>query len=144
MKNFSFKYKTEIKQPLNKVFDFYSDPKNINLLTPGFIRVTSNPDKKISKNETFTIQINVLGIKNKWEILNKKYKENELFTDLQLNDPFKYWEHNHIFKNKNNKTIMYDVINYNSKFKLLDKIFIFHLIFKFVFYYRKKRILAIF
>ena len=144
MKNFSFKYKTEIKQPLNKVFDFYSDPKNINLLTPGFIRVTSNPDKKISKNETFTIQINVLGIKNKWEILNKKYKENELFTDLQLNDPFKYWEHNHIFKNKNNKTIMYDVINYNSKFKLLDIIFIFHLIFKLVFYYRKKRILAIF
>ena len=76
--------------------------------------------------------------KNKWEILIKKYKENELFTDLQLNGPFKYWEHNHIFKNKNNKTIMYDIINYNSKFKLLDKIFIFHLIFKFVFYYRKK------
>ena len=82
--------------------------------------------------------------KNKWEILIKKYKENELFTDLQLNGPFKYWEHNPIFKNKNNKTIMYDVINYNSKFKLLDKIFIFHLIFKFVFYSRKKRILAIF
>ena len=33
---------------------------------------------------------------------------------------------------------MYDIVNYNSKFKLLDKIFIFHLIFKFVFYYRKK------
>ena len=27
MKKFSFKYKTEINQPLNKVFDFYSDPK---------------------------------------------------------------------------------------------------------------------
>jgi len=49
MKKFSFKYKTEIYQPLNKVFDFYSDPKNINLLTPGFIRVTSNPDKKYLK-----------------------------------------------------------------------------------------------
>ena len=46
MKNFSFKYKTEINQPLNKVFDFYSNPKNINLLTPGFIKVTCNPEKK--------------------------------------------------------------------------------------------------
>ena len=49
MKNFSFKYKTEIYQPLNKVFDFYSDPKNINLLNSGFIKVTCNPGKKYLK-----------------------------------------------------------------------------------------------
>ena len=49
MKKFSFKYKTEINQPLNKVFDFYSDPKNINLLTPGFTKVTCNPEKKYLK-----------------------------------------------------------------------------------------------
>ena len=59
-------------------------------MTPRFTKVSCSPEKKISENETFTIQINVLGIKNKWEILIKKYKQNELFTDLQLNGPFKY------------------------------------------------------
>ncbi len=78
------------------------------------------------------------------EILIKNYEENELFTDLQIKGPFNYWEHNHIFKYENNKTIMYDVINYNSKFKIFDKMYIFHLIFKIVFYYREKKILAIF
>ena len=144
MNNLSFKYKTKIKQPLNNVFDFYSNPKNINLLTPWFAKVSCIPEKKISKNEVFTIEINMFGIKNKVEILIKNYEENELFTDLQIKGPFNYWEHNHIFKYENNETIMYDVINYNSKFKLLDKMYIFHLIFKIVFYYREKKILAIF
>ena len=144
MNNLSFKYKTKIKQPLNNVFDFYSNPKNINLLTPWFAKVSCTPEKKISKNEVFTIEINMLGIKNKVEILIKNYEENKLFTDLQIKGPFNFWEHNHIFKYENNETIMYDVINYNSKFKLLDKMYIFHLIFKIVFYYREKKILAIF
>ena len=144
MNNLSFKYKTRIKQPLNNVFDFYSNPKNINLLTPWFAKVSCTPEKKISKNEVFTIEINMFGIKNKVEILIKNYEENKLFTDLQIKGPFNYWEHNHIFKYENNETIMYDVINYNSKFKLLDKMYIFHLIFKIVFYYREKKILAIF
>ena len=144
MNNLSFKYKTKIKEPLNNVFDFYSNPKNINLLTPWFAKVSCTPEKKISKNEVFTIEINMLGIKNKVEILIKNYEENKLFTDLQIKGPFNFWEHNHIFKYENNETIMYDVINYNSKFKLLDKMYIFHLIFKIVFYYREKKILAIF
>ena len=137
-------HKTKIKEPLNNVFDFYSNPKNINLLTPWFAKVSCTPEKKISKNEVFTIEINMFGIKNKVEILIKNYEENKLFTDLQIKGPFNYWEHNHIFKYENNETIMYDVINYNSKFKLLDKMYIFHLIFKIVFYYREKKILAIF
>ena len=144
MNNLSFKYKTKIKQPLNNVFDFYSNPKNINLLTPWFAKVSCTPEKKISKNEVFTIEINMFGIKNKVEILIKNYEENKLFTDLQIKGPFNFWEHNHIFKYENNETIMYDVINYNSKFKLLDKMYIFHLIFKIIFYYREKKILAIF
>ena len=144
MNNLSFKYKTIINQPLNKIFDFYSNPKNINLLTPWFVKVSCTPEKKISKNEVFNIETNIFGIKNTVEILIKNYEENELFTDLQIKGPFNYWEHNHIFKYENNKTIMYDVINYNSKFKLLDKMYIFHLIFKIVFYYREKKILAIF
>ena len=144
MNNLSFKYKTKIKEPLNNVFDFYSNPRNINLLTPWFAKVSCTPEKKISKNEVFTIEINMFGIKNKVEILIKNYEENKLFTDLQIKGPFNYWEHNHIFKYENNETIMYDVINYNSKFKLLDKMYIFHLIFKIVFYYREKKILAIF
>ena len=144
MNNLSFKYKTKIKQPLNNVFDFYSNPRNINLLTPWFAKVSCTPEKKISKDEGFTIEIIIFGIKNTVEILIKNYEENELFTDLQIKGPFNYWEHNHIFKYENNETIMYDVINYNSKFKLLDKMYIFHLIFKIVFYYREKKILAIF
>ena len=144
MNNLSFKYKTKIKQPLNNVFDFYSNPRNINLLTPWFAKVSCTPEKKISKNEVFTIEINIFGIKNKVEILIKNHEENKFFTDLQIKGPFNYWEHNHIFKYENNETIMYDVINYNSKFKLLDKMYIFHLIFKIVFYYREKKILAIF
>ena len=144
MKNLSFKYITEINQPINKIFNFYSNPKNINLLTPWFAKVSCTPEKKISKNETFNIEINILGIKNKWKILIKNYEENKVFTDLQINGPFKYWEHNHIFKYENNKTVMYDEIRYSSKFNLLDKSFIFYFIFKIIFYYRKRKILAIF
>ena len=143
MNNLSFKYKTKINQPLNKIFDFYSNPKNIKLLTPWFVKVSCTPEKK-SKKRVFTIEINIFGIKNKVEILIKNHEENKFFTDLQIKGPFNYWEHNHIFKYENNETIMYDVINYNSKFKLLDKMYIFHLIFKIDFYYREKKILAIF
>ena len=76
MNNLSFKYKTKINQPLNKIFDFYSNPKNIKLLTPWFVKVSCTPEKKISKKRVFTIEINIFGIKNKVEILIKNYEEN--------------------------------------------------------------------
>ena len=102
MNNLSFKYKTKINQPLNKIFDFYSNPKNIKLLTPWFVKVSCTPEKKISKKGVFTIEINIFGIKNKVEILIKNHEENKFFTDLQIKGPFNYWEHNHIFKYENN------------------------------------------
>ncbi|MFL2762908.1 MAG: hypothetical protein ACJZ9C_00665 [Dehalococcoidia bacterium] len=142
--NKKFKYITSIQKPLNDVFDFYSDPKNINKLTPWFAKVKAIPEKKLTPNAVFVIEINVFGLKNKWKISISNYEKNKIFTDIQLEGPFAIWEHTHIFEYRNNTTLMTDEIIYKSKISFFDKLNIFKYIFTLVFYYRKRRILSIF
>tara|TARA_B110000116_G_scaffold156996_1_gene135838 strand:- start:1211 stop:1657 length:447 start_codon:yes stop_codon:yes gene_type:complete len=144
MNNKEFKYITTISKPISDVFEFYSNPKNINKLTPWFVNVVAIPDKRILVGSIFEIKISIFGINSKWKILIKHFEENKIFTDLQLEGPFLYWEHNHIFELNNQKTIMKDVIKYKSILPFVDKIGFLTLVFKFVFYYRKRKILSIF
>ena len=143
--NKKFTYITSIQRPLNDVFDFYSDPKNINKLTPWFAKVKAIPEKKLTPNAVFVIEINVFFVlKNKWKISIRNYEQNKIFTDIQLEGPFTIWEHTHIFEYRNNATLMTDNIIYKSKIPFFDKLNIFKYIFALVFYYRKRRILSIF
>ena len=67
--NKKFTYITSIQRPLNDVFDFYSNPKNINKLTPWFAKVKAIPEKKLTPNAVFVIEINIFFVlKNKWKI----------------------------------------------------------------------------
>jgi len=42
-----YKYITTISKPISDVFEFYSNPKNINKLTPWFVKVTAIPEDRI-------------------------------------------------------------------------------------------------
>ena len=139
-----YKYITTISKPISDVFEFYSNPKNINKLTPWFVKVTAIPEDRILIGSTFEIRINIFGINSTWKILIKHFEENKIFTDLQLEGPFLYWEHNHIFELNNQKTIMHDVVKYKSILPIIDKFGFLTLVFKLIFYYRKRKILSIF
>tara|TARA_Y100001970_G_scaffold104371_1_gene130749 strand:- start:459 stop:899 length:441 start_codon:yes stop_codon:yes gene_type:complete len=145
MKNKEFTYNTIIKRSIDVVFKFYSDPQNINELTPWFVSAQVSPNTKVSSGSNFQIKIKVFGITvSKWQILIQNYKNNNTFTDIQVEGPFEVWQHSHTFKESKNKTLMEDKIIYKSKISILNKLNILKYIFALVFYYRKRKILSIF
>ena len=145
MKNRTFIYNTTIRRSIDVVFEFYSNPQNINQLTPWFVSAQVSPNTKVSSGSNFKIKIKILGITvSKWQILIQNYKNNNTFTDIQVEGPFEIWQHSHTFKESKNNTLMEDKIIYRSKISILNKLNILKYIFALVFYYRKRKILRIY
>lgn len=110
---------------LAPVWDFFSDPANLPVITPpdmGFII-------KYPKNQTpmyagMIIRYKVsplFSIPLEWVTEISKVDEHHFFVDIQLKGPFKLWHHQHIFKELGDITEMVDIVNYELPFGKLGE-----------------------
>ncbi|MFL9833796.1 SRPBCC family protein [Chryseobacterium terrae] len=117
--------KTIIKADIHKVFDLSRD---IDLHQKS----TSKTNEKaiagrtsglIENNETVTWRGKHLGFyqthTSKITEMEKPFK----FTDIMLKGTFKSFKHQHIFKAENKNTIMTDILEFESPFGIIGKIF---------------------
>lgn len=120
--------KTEqtVQAPLDKVWSFFSTPKNLNALTPSDMafQVTSGNVDKMYQGQIISYQIEILPkIKQSWvtEITNVQPKE--FFVDEQRFGPYAMWHHEHHFQAIDAQTTqMNDIVSYKLPLGLLGKI----------------------
>ena len=65
----------------------------------------------------------IFGISMKWTSLISEVVEQKCFTDTQINGPYKYWHHKHIFEKINGGIKITDKIHYSLPFGLIGSIF---------------------
>ncbi len=94
-----FTTQQDVARPRADVFGFFSDPANLERLTPpwlGFRILTPAPLPR-GEGAVFDYQLKVRGLTLGWRTLIETWDEGHRFTDRQLRGPYALWHHTHLF-----------------------------------------------
>ena len=119
MKIFTIKANQTIPIQIDEAWDFFSNPSNLPIITPPWLelRVTSELPDKMYEGMIITYKVHpLLGIPSTWVTEITTVKEKSFFIDEQRFGPYKFWHHQHHFKETNNGVEMSDIINYALPF----------------------------
>jgi ligand-binding SRPBCC domain-containing protein len=149
MKLYILKRKQFIKKSRAEVFEFFSKPENLAVLTPpdlGFHIFTPSPI--LMRNGTLIdYTIKILGTNIRWTTLVTEYSAPDRFVDAQLRGPYSFWHHTHEFDESGGGTLMTDTVRYALPFgilgTLMHELFIRRKLVQ-IFDYRQKRVEEVF
>lgn len=107
-----------INVELEKIFNFHLDTTNISTISPPFPKVlkVEMSEKPLKKGSKVKLVIDFLLFNQSWLIDIAEVIPGRLITDLQEEGPFKFWEHNHHFKEKDGAVLMTDEIRFLPPF----------------------------
>lgn len=132
-------------------WDFFSDPKNLKLITPpslGLEITSEDVNNEIYEGMIITYNVTPFpGITTTWVTEITHLKKPFYFIDEQRIGPYKLWHHQHFFSKHENGIIAEDLIHYAIPFgplgNLLNSIYIRNNLDK-IFNYRKNVLEEIF
>lgn len=121
-------YKTEqlLRTDMNTAWNFFSSANNLARITPpelDFNILTQLDNKDIYQGMLIDYTVRPLfGIPLHWQTEIWKIKKPEMFTDKQLQGPYKIWEHTHQFVQKGKGVLMKDEVKYVLPFGFIGTI----------------------
>jgi ligand-binding SRPBCC domain-containing protein len=112
----SYRYSTEVTlpTPLEEVFDFFSEAKNLERLTPPWLRfkiLTEGPIA-MATGTVIDYRIRWRGIPLRWRTEIEVWEPPHRFVDLQIRGPYRLWRHEHLFIEQDNGTAVVDRVEY--------------------------------
>jgi ligand-binding SRPBCC domain-containing protein len=127
VKSYALKYETFIPTTLDKAWDFFSSPLNLQKITPPDMGIVVTSDskegEKIYPGMIITYKISpLLGIKMNWMTEITHVKEKEYFVDEQRFGPYALWHHQHHFKQVEGGVLMTDIVNYAIPYGFIGRI----------------------
>ena len=150
MKVYTIKKEQIISRNILEVFDFFSKPENLSIITPpkmNFNILTPSPIE-MKEGALIDYTVKILKFPIRWRTLITKYDPPSIFVDQQLKGPYSIWHHTHKFKKiDDNETLIEDIIAYAVPFGFIGRIM--HSIYikrdlNKIFAYRAKKIKEIF
>jgi hypothetical protein len=110
---YSFHREQWVPRPLDDVFQFFCDARNLELLTPDWLkfRVVTLP-AEIATGVHIRYRLVWHGIPLRWITEITRWNPPHDFEDVQLSGPYKLWRHQHGFEALDGGTRMTDHIEY--------------------------------
>ena len=125
MKTYSLKFEQHIDLPVGDVFNFFSKPENLSLITPARLKfdiLTPTP-LKMKEGQLVDYSLRIMYIiKLHWRTLITHYEKPYKFVDQQLKGPYTLWHHTHTFEEKDGGTLIRDELKYAIPFGILGRI----------------------
>lgn len=126
MSTYTLKTVQKIPADIHTIWDFFSDPNNLQTITPGFLKfkvLSSNLLNKTYQGQIIEYTVSpVLNIPLYWMTEITHVKEGEFFVDEQRFGPYQFWHHQHHFKLVNGGVEMTDIVHYRLPFWWLGDI----------------------
>jgi len=119
MKIFTIKTNQSLPISIEDAWDFFSNPNNLPKITPPWLnlKVTSELPDKMYEGMIVTYKVYpVLGIPSNWVTEITTVNEKVFFIDEQRFGPYKFWHHQHHFKETSSGVEMTDIVNYALPF----------------------------
>ena len=141
----------EIKGSLSEVWNFFSNPRNLQTITPDYMdfRITSGElPTDIYPGQIITYSVSpIAGIPLFWMSEIKQVIPFKMFIDEQRKGPYKLWHHEHRFEEQNGMVRMTDIVHYQLPYwlfgELAGNVFIKKQLSR-IFEFRKKKVMDLF
>lgn len=129
-----------VPQPIDQVFEFFSNPNNLETLTPDFLhfKIVKISHPKIREGTVLDYQLKLHGVPICWQSKINDWVPGKRFSDLQTRGPYAFWHHTHEFYEARGGTVIRDnvvykfpgwvpgdILGHNFINKDLEKIFMF-------------------
>ena len=103
-----------LPRPVDEVFAFYADARNLERLTPPLLGFTVVGDEAIEMRPGALIQyrLRLHGLGIDWLTRIEEWEPGARFVDAQLAGPFRLWHHTHSFEARDGGTLIGDVVRY--------------------------------
>ena len=119
-----FEQKTLVKAPIEKVFEFFSEAKNLEMITPPWLnfKIIDQSTPNIQAGTILTYKLKIHGIPIRWKTLIESWTPNLHFVDTQIKGPYKKWHHTHRFTSTPEGTIVEDTVLFRVHFGLFGQL----------------------
>ena len=118
--NSSNEFMTEhwIPLPIDKIFSFFKEPKNIEKITPGYLhfKVLNQSPGEVREGTKINYWLRLHGIPIWWQSKITGWEPNCKFSDTQTHGPYSHWYHTHEFYEKDGGTVIRDSVKYRLPF----------------------------
>jgi ligand-binding SRPBCC domain-containing protein len=126
MATFSLKTVQKIPVPIETAWDFFSNPANLQAITPknlGFKILSKHHGDKMYPGQIIEYKVSpVLGIPMYWMTEITHVKDHAFFVDEQRFGPYQLWHHQHHFKIIDGGVEMTDIVHYRNPLGFLGTI----------------------
>jgi hypothetical protein len=121
---FTLEHEQWVPRPLEEVFSFFSDARNLEILTPEWLRfeILTPPPIEMAVGAKIDYRLHWHGIPLLWKTEITHWEPPFHFEDLQIKGPYKLWHHTHRFKAIEGGTRITDSVRYALPFGILGQI----------------------
>lgn len=102
-----------VPAPLPDVFAFFADPRNLEAITPPFLRFTVlTPGVTMHHGARIDYRLRLRGVPFTWQSEITAWEPDVRFKDEQRRGPYRYWRHVHLFREMDGGTLVEDGVEY--------------------------------
>jgi ligand-binding SRPBCC domain-containing protein len=103
-----------LRAELHDVFEFFAAARNLERLTPGWLRFEVLTPEPISMGEGSLIdyRLRLHGWPIRWRTRIESWDPPHVFEDRQMRGPYRLWHHRHEFIPARDGTLMRDIVHY--------------------------------
>ena len=114
MRRFSYQGEQTLPRPLEEVFPFFSNPRNLQTITPPWLdfEILSGEDLTMRVGLLIDYRLRVHGIPFKWQTEITAWDPPHRFVDEQRRGPYRLWIHEHTFEARGEETLVRDRVEY--------------------------------
>ena len=115
MKTFEINTKQYINKPLDVVFQFFSKPENLEMITPESLsfNILTPISIRMETGSLIDYTIRLFGIPIHWRTLISDYEPPFRFVDQQIKGPYTFWHHTHTFQSVDGGVEIIDKVKYS-------------------------------
>ncbi len=97
-----------------EVFTFFGDPRNLEAITPPWLRfaITHLPEVPLREGADIRYRLRVHGVPIRWKTLISAWEPPYRFVDEQVRGPYRRWVHTHTFEARGDDTLVRDHVEY--------------------------------
>jgi ligand-binding SRPBCC domain-containing protein len=103
-----------LPRPRGEVFSFFSDARNLQQITPGFLHFEMLTPAPITMRPGALIdyRLRLRGVPLRWQTEITTWEPPARFSDIQRRGPYAEWIHTHTFEEEDGGTLVRDMVQY--------------------------------
>jgi ligand-binding SRPBCC domain-containing protein len=142
----NFESQLWLPQPRSKVFAFFSDAQNLDLITPPWLhfRTSALGSGEMRAGTIMDHRLRIHGFPLRWRSKITDWDAPSRFVDQQVRGPYRLWIHQHRFEERNGGTLVHDHVRYAVPFDFLIHRLVIRPDIERIFAYREKKLREIF